>query len=88
MAPEPTESTFFKAPIFAVHKSVLHAKNNVFGVMGWVASRSPSLLPFSLWEASSANQLQLNQEYVCVEVKFLSGVEVQLRFVSLGNFTA
>ncbi len=88
MATEPTESTFFKAPIVAVHQSVLHATNNVFGVMGWVASRSPSLLPFSLWEASSANQLQLNQEYVCVEVKFLSGVEVQLRFVSLGNFTA
>ena len=83
MTPEPTESTFFKAPVVAVHQSVLHATNNVFGMMGWVASRRPSLLPFSCWKASNADQLQLSQEYVCVEVKLLSGAEVQLRVVSL-----
>ncbi len=88
MAPEPTESTFLKAPMVAVQQSVLHATNNVSGIMGWVASRGPSLLPFSLWKASSADQLQLKQEYVCVDVKFLSGAEVQLRFVSLRNLTS
>lgn len=88
MTPEPTESTFFKAPVFSVHQSLLQATNNVFGVIGWVASRGPSLLPFPLWKASSAHQLQLNQEYVCVEVKLLSGAEVQLRVVSLGNLIA
>ncbi|DBA82410.1 hypothetical protein WJX79_005037 [Trebouxia sp. C0005] len=82
MTPEPTESTFFKAPVFSVHQSLLQATNNVFGVIGWVASRGPSLLPFPLWKASSAHQLQLNQEYVCVEVKLLSGAEVQLRVES------
>lgn len=82
MTPEPTESTFFKGPVVAVPQSVLHATNNVFGMMGWVASRGPSLLPFSLWKAGSADQLQLNQEYVCVEVKLLSGAEVQLRIES------
>ncbi len=87
MTPEPIESTFFKAPVFAVHQSVLHATNNVFGMMGWVASRGPSLLPFSFWKANSADELQLKQEYVCVEVKFLSGAEVKLRVVSFGNLT-
>jgi len=75
MTPEPIESTFFKAPVFAVHQSVLHATNNVFGMMGWVASRGPSLLPFSFWKANSA------------EVKLLSGAEVKLRVVSFGNLT-
>lgn len=79
MTPQPTESTFFKAPVVAVHQSLLHATENVFGMMGWVATRGPSLLPFSFWKASSADQFPLGQEYVCVEVKLLSGAEVQLR---------
>lgn len=88
MTPVPTESTFFKAPVVAIHQSLLHTTNNGFGMMGWVASRGSSLLPFSFWRASSADRLQLNQEYVCVEVKLLSGAEVQLRVVSLANLIA
>ncbi|DBA83058.1 TPA: hypothetical protein ACH3X1_006830 [Trebouxia sp. C0004] len=79
MTPEPNESTFLKGPVVAVRQSVLHATNHVFGMMEWVASRGPSSLPFSFWKASSADQLQLNQEYVCVEVNLLSGAAVQLR---------
>lgn len=88
MTPQPTESTFFKAPVVAIHQSLLHATENVFGMMGWVATRGPSLLPFSFWKASSADQFPLGQEYVCVEVKLLSGAEVQLRVVSIANFIA
>ena len=82
MSPEPHDSSSPAVSVLGLHQSVLRATNSAFGVLGWLASRTHSVLPFPLWQASSVEQLQLNQEYVCIEVRLLSGADIQLRIVS------
>lgn len=79
MSPEPHDSSSPAVSVLGLHQSVLRATNSAFGVLGWLASRTHSVIPFPLWQASSAEQLQLNQEYVCIEVRLLSGADIQLR---------
>lgn len=82
MSPETHDTSSRAVSVLGLHQSVLRATNSAFGVLGWLASRTHSVLPFPLWQASSAEQLQLNQEYVCIEVRLLSGADIQLRIVS------
>ena len=71
--------------MLGLHQSVLHATNNAFGFLGWIAARTHSLMPFSFSKASHSEQLQLAQEYLCIDVRLLTGAEVKLRIVSASS---
>ena len=82
MSPQPVFTFSRGIPLFGLHKSIFHATNNAFGLVGWAVSQTHAIVTFPFARASATEQLQ---EYVCVEVKLLSGAEMQLRFVSLSQ---
>ena len=82
MSPNLVGSLFSRAPMFGLHQSAVHATNQAFGIVGWVASQTHAILPLSLSQGSNREHLQLVQEFISVDIRLLSGAEVKLRIVS------